>query len=240
MPITLSRIAKRRNDKDLEAGIYGYITFKITDHGKVVLRRKRQMHSLTGLWFLALWYGTSWQQNTFELTAYSPNTFNTGTFNSIIFSPDAAFAFWLVASSPYVGITVGTGQQTKAPNTFTLASPVTSSSTGLTYGTLSMSSPTVSGNTSTLSMSRTFTNNGSSSITLTEAAIIIYVGNNIAAPVFDAALAYDYISPSITLAPGQILTITYQIQVTMRKGGVSWIQHHFHCNCSYWPLCLST
>jgi len=215
MPVTLSRVAKRRKDKDLEAGVYGYITFKITDHGKVVLRRKRQMHSLTGLWFIVLSFGTNPSQNTFELTIYSPNTFNVGTFNTNSFSPASSVAFWLVASSPYVGIVVGTGQQTKAPNTFTLASPVTSSSTGLTYSALSMSSPTVSGNTSTLSMSRTFTNNGSSSITLTEAAIIVYCSEaNSTSPVLDAALAYDYISPSITLAPGQILTITYQIQVT--------------------------
>jgi len=215
MPVTLSRVAKRRKDKDLEAGVYGYITFKIIDHGKVVLRRKRQMHSLTGLWFLLLWFGTNGLNTNFELTAYSPNTFNTGTFSSNDFSPNVSISFWLAGSSPYVGIVVGTGQQTKAPNTFTLASPVTSSSTGLTYGTLSMPSPTVSGNTSTLSMSRTFTNNGSSSITLTEAAIMVYIsGGSDATPVFDAALAYDYISPSITLAPGQILTITYQIQVT--------------------------
>jgi len=215
MPVTLSRVAKRRKDKDLEAGVYGYITFKITDHGKVVLRRKRQMHSLTGLWFILLWYGTNSQQNTFELTAYSPNTFNTDTFSNNNFSGISSIAFWLTASSPYVGIVVGTGQNPKNPQDYTLASPVTSSSTGLTYGTLSMSSPTVSGNTSTLSMSRTFTNNGSSSITLTEAAIIVYCGASVTNPIFDAALAYDYISPSITLAPGQILTITYQIQVTM-------------------------
>jgi len=235
MPVTLSRVAKRRKDKGLEAGVYGYITFKITDHGKVVLRRKRQMHSLTGLWFIMVWYGLAY--NEFGLTAYSPNTFNTGTFNNNnVSAVSASMAFWLVASSPYVGIVVGTGQQTKAPDDYTLASPVTSSSTGLTYGTLSMSSPTVSGNTSTLSMSRTFTNNGSSSITLTEAAIIVYVsGGNVTNPIFDAALAYDYISPSITLAPGQILTITYQIQVTMRRGDALWISHRFHCNCFCWP-----
>jgi hypothetical protein len=215
MPVTLSRIAKRRKDKDLEAGIYGYITFKITDHGKVVLRRKRQMHSLTGLWFLILWYGVAYNQNTFKLTAYSPNTFNVGTFSNNNFSSVEDIAFWFVASSPYVGIVVGTGQNPKNPQDYTLASPVTSSSTGLTYGTLSVPSPTVSGNTSTLSMSRTFTNNGSSSITLTEAAIIVYCsGGSSTSPVFDAALAYDYISPSITLAQRQILTITYQIQVT--------------------------
>jgi hypothetical protein len=64
-------------------------------------------------------------------------------------------------------------------------------------------------------MSRVFTNNGSSSITLEEAAIVVYVSNNDnTSPGLDAALAYDYISPSITLASGQTLTVTYQIQVT--------------------------
>jgi len=210
MAITSIKMTKPRRNKELEAGVYGYITFKITDHGKVVLKRKRQMHSLTGLWFLCLWQGLA--QNPIELTAYSPNTFNVGTF-SITTAVDTEF--WLAASSPYVGIVVGTGQMAKNPQDFTLASPVTSSSSGLTYGPLTMPSPTVSGNTSTLSMSRSFTNNGSSPITLSEAAIMVYVVNNgSTVPTLDAALAYDYISPSITLAPGQILTITYQIQVT--------------------------
>ena len=213
MSITSVKITKRRRNKELEPGIYGYITFKIIDHSKVVLRRKRQMHSLTAMWFIFLWYGYYNPSPAATLTGYSPNTFNVTT----VAFPDTSNsdAFWLIASSPYVGIVVGTGQQTKNPLDFTLASPVTPSSTGLSYGTLSMSSPTVSGNTSTLSMSRAFTNNGSSPITLTEAAIVVYCSNGLTTDVaFDAALAYDYISPSITLAAGQTLTITYQIQVT--------------------------
>jgi len=210
MVVTSVNITKHRKNKDLEPGVYGYITFKVTDHGKVVLKRKRQMHSMTALWFLTLWAGYSITKPT--LTAYSPNSFNVNT--SAAFSYPAE-GFWIVATSPYVGIVVGTGQQTKAPNTFTLASPVTPSSTGLSYGTLSMPSPTVSGNTSTLSMFRTFVNNGSSPITLTEAAIMVYCSAGGSTTVdFDAALAYDYISPSITLQQGQTLTITYQIQVT--------------------------
>jgi len=235
MTTALIKIAKRHKNKELEAGVYGYITFKIIDHGKVVFRRKRQMHSLTGLWFLLLWAGSISSPITITSPAlvYSPNSFNIATSATFSYFSEA---FWLVASSPYVGIVVGTGQNPKNPLDLILASPVTSSSTGLTYDPLTMSSPTVSGNTSTLSISRTFTNNGSSPITLTEAAIVVYCSANISTnPDFDAALAYDYISPSITLAPGQILTITYQIQVTMRKGGVPWIQHHFHCSCSYWP-----
>ena len=212
MSITPVKITKRRRNKELEPGIYGYITFKVIDHGKVVLKRKRQMHSLTAMWFIFLWFGYMNPSPSATLTGYSPNTFNV---TSIAFINNSD-AFWLVASSPYVGIVVGTGQQTKNPLDFTLASPVTPSSTGLSYGTLSMSSPTVSGNTSTLSMSRTFTNMTSSPITLTEAAIIVYVNvESATSPIGDAALAYDYISPSITLSEGQNLTITYQIQVTM-------------------------
>ena len=210
MAITLSRIAKRHKNKELEAGVYGYIIFKITDHGKVVIRRKRQMHSLTALWFLMLWAGHS--KTTPTLEAYYPNSFSVNTSTQFSSTNEG---FWLAASSPYVGIVVGTGQKAKAPDDYTLAAPVTSSSTGLTYSPLTMSSPTVSGNTSTLSMSRAFTNNGSSPITLTEAAIVVYLSNgNSTAVDMDAALAYDYISPSITLAAGQTLTITYQIQVT--------------------------
>jgi len=211
MAITLSRIAKHRKNKELEAGIYGYITFKVTDHGKVILRSRRQMHSLTGLWFEFMWAGYIQYNGTY--VAYSPNSF-------VIESPATCSGpgegFWIAASSPNVGIVVGTGQNAKAPDDYTLAAPVTSSSSGLTYSSLTMSSPTVSGNTSTLSMSRTFTNNGSSSITLTEAAIVVFCNNGGTSTVdFDAALAYDYISPSITVSPGQTLTITYQIQVTM-------------------------
>jgi hypothetical protein len=211
MPITLSRIVKRRKNKELEAGVYGYIIFKITDHGKVVMRRKRQMHSLTALWFLMLWSGYS--HTTPSLEAYYANSFN---INTLVYFSNANEGFWLAASSPYVGIVVGTGQAAKNPQDYTLAAPVTPSSTGLSYSPLTMSSPTVSGNTSTLSMSRVFTNNGSSSITLTEAAILVYCSADNSTTVdFDAALAYDYISPSITLSPGQTLTVTYQIQVTM-------------------------
>jgi len=231
MAIILTKITKQRRNKDPEPGVYGYIKFKVTDHGKVVFRTRRQMHSMTALWFLSLWAGHAVMLPT--LTAYSSNSFNIDT--SAAFSGYSE-GFWIAGTSPYVGIVVGTGQNPKAPNDFTLASPVTSSSTGLSYGTLSMPSPTVSGNTSTLSMSRTFTNNGSSPITLTEAAIVVYCSAGQTTTVdCDAAFAYDYISPSITLAPGQILTITYQIQVIMRRGDTPWIQHHFHYNCSYWP-----
>jgi len=211
MAIISVKMTKRHKGKELEAGIYGYITFKVTDHGRVIFRRKRQMHSLTGLWLLDM--GNAWSRIAYTLTAYSPNSFVVNTSAS----PSACTeGFFIVASSPYVGIVVGTGQKTKAPNDFTLASPVTSSSTGLSYGELSMLSPTVSGNTSTLSMQRAFTNMSSSPITLTEAAIVVYasaVGST--SPDFDVALAYDYISPSITLSEGQNLTITYQMQVTM-------------------------
>jgi len=210
MAVTLVKIAKHRRNKELEAGVYGYIKFKIIDHGKVVFRSKRQMHSLTGIWFGMLWAG----QNAFKATyvAYSPNSF-------VILSPATCSgngeAFWFIASTPYVGIVVGTGQNAKAPDNYTLAAPVMSSSTGLSYSPLMMSSPTVSGNISTLTMSRAFTNNGSSPITLTEAAIVVYLSNGNSTIIdMDAALAYDYISPSITLAAGQTLTITYQIQVT--------------------------
>ena len=228
MPITLSRIPKHRKNKELEAGIYGYITFKVTDHGKVILRSRRQMHSLTGLWFEFMWAGYKVYNGTY--VAYSPNSF-------VIESPATCAgpgeAFWLAASSPNVGIVVGTGQKAKAPNDYTLAAPVASSSTGLSYSPLSLSSPTVSGNTSTLTMSRVFTNNSSSSITLTEAAIVVFCSNGNSMIVdFDAAIAYDYISPSITLSPGQTLTVTYQIQVTMRRGDAPWMPHRFHC--SYW------
>jgi len=228
MAITLSRIPKHRKNKELEAGVYGYIIFKVTDHGKVVMRRKRQMHSLTALWFVLLWSGYS--HTTPSIEAYEPNSF---TISNPISFPGTGDAFWLVASSPYVGIVVGTGQMAKNPQDYTLAAPVTSSSTGLSYSPMTMSSPTVSGNTSTLSMSRVFTNNGSPSITLTEAAIIVYISNgDSTTPGLDAAIAYDYISPSITLASGQTLTVTYQIQVTMRRGDTPWISHRFHY--SYW------
>jgi len=210
MAVTLVKIAKHRKNKEPEPGIYGYITFKITDHGKVVFRSKRQMHSLTGIWFGMLWAGEKGFKATY--VAYAPNSFN---IESPATCSGGGEAFWLAASSPYIGIVVGTGQKAKAPDDYTLAAPVTSSSTGLTYSSLTMSSPTVSGNTSTLSMSRTFTNNSGSSITLTEAAIVVYLSNGNSTTVdMDAALAYDYISPSITVSPGQTLTITYQIQVT--------------------------
>jgi len=210
MAITSVKIAKRRRNKEPEPGIYGYITFKVTDHGKVVFRSKRQMHSLTALWFMMLWAGYAWFQATY--VAYSPNSF-------VILSPATAsgpgMGFWIVASSPYVGIVVGTGQNPENPQNYTLASPVTSSSSGLTYYPLTMPSPTVSGNTSTLTMSRTFINNGSSPITLTEVAVLVFMANNSTLPaVLDAALDYDYISPSITLTPEETLSITYQIQVT--------------------------
>jgi len=230
MPVTLSKITKRRKNKELEPGVYGYITFKVTDHGKVILRSRRQMHSLTALWFLLLWAGYS--HNALTLEAYSANSFSINTSATMSSSDEG---FWLAASSPYVGIVVGTGQMAKNPQDYMLSAPVTPSSTGLSYSPLTMSSPTVSGNTSTLSMSRVFTNNGSSSITLTEAAILVYCSYEASTTVdFDAAIAYDYISPSITLASGQTLTVTYQIQVTMRRGDALWIPHHFHYNCSCW------
>lgn len=204
------KISRKRAKKALDPGVYGFITFVVTDHGKVVMRRKRQMHSLTALWFLMLWSGYS--HTTPSLEAYQPNSF---TVENPAYFSNADEGFWLEASSPYVGIVVGTGQMAKNPQDYTLAAPVTPSSSGLSYSPLSMSSPTVSGNTSTLSMSRVFTNNGSSSITLTEAAILVYCSQDRSTTVdFDAAIAYDYISPSITLSPGQSLTITYQIQVT--------------------------
>lgn len=210
MAITVPKLSRRHKKDSLDAGVYGYIIFKVTDHGKVVMKRKRQMHSLTALWFLMLWAGYSHTTPTLE--AYSANSFSMNT--SAQFS-NANEGFWIASSSPYVGIVVGTGTMAKNPQDYTLAAPVTPSSSGLSYSPMSMSSPTVSGNTSTLTMTRTFTNNSSSSITLTEAAIMVYCSADHSTTVdFDAALAYDYISPSITLASGQSLTITYQIQVT--------------------------
>jgi nitrate reductase NapAB chaperone NapD len=137
------------------------------------------------------------------------------------------------ANDSSYGIVVGTGTATPTPNDYKLGSQITNGtgSGQLTYGSHTIS-PTpatsglangtstpssgllnVSGNTTSFSISRLFTNNSGSAITVSEVGIIVEATLNSNNTGY-VLILHDLLSSPVTIQNGGAITVTYTISVT--------------------------
>jgi len=115
------------------------------------------------------------------------------------------------------GIKVGMGTMTPTPTDYTLQSPINhgTGTNQLSYGSVTFDTIGISGNTTTLRIIRTFTNNSGSSITVSEIGLIVRIRTSGTSDSYAYILiARDVVSPSINVPNGSTLTIRYVLQTT--------------------------
>jgi hypothetical protein len=210
-----------KKDDDLSGvQIRATISFRITNpDGTVVKEWTEPAHSLTtnfAIFIYVLWAAgtaTALDVNNLEVVI---NGASGGT-----------MAVNAPSGNDSYGILIGSGASagsTPSPYAFKLAALISQgiSSNQIEYGAVSMSGPNVSGQNTTFTVSRSFTNVSGSVINVTEIGLMayvtvfaMYVQSTGAAESSDYFLiAYDIPSSEIPVQNGQTLTITYTFSVT--------------------------
>ena len=177
-----------------------YCLVEVKDKGKVIYSKQFESHSFVAQW-LQLLYGMFGENNLSILG----NSFPAQLGSSNPFELNAS------SGNQSFGIQVGSGT-TKSINDTALDSLIANGNSAgqLSYGSMSFTSPAI--NTSTnqgnISISRSFTNNSGSSVTVSEIGVIVntYASNRNTYSIF---IIHDILSSPITLANGQVLTVTY-------------------------------
>ncbi len=210
-----------KKDDDLSGvQIRATITFRITNpDGTVVKEWTEPAHSLNYNFALLIW--ALWSASQAEMT-------DTG--GTAIYVQGASGGAWSVTApsgnSTY-GIVIGSGASagsTPSPTAYKLVAqiPAGTNSGQIEYGATSVGSPSQSGQTTSFTISRSFTNVSGSTINVTEIGIIVYVtgfamttvSTNTAVSSDYFLIAYDIPSSAIAVQNGQTLTITYTFSVT--------------------------
>jgi len=210
----------KKDDKLSGIQIRATITFRITNpDGTVVREWTEPAHSLNANFVAFIW--ALWSASQAEMT-------DTG--GTAIYVQGASGGAWSVTAasgnSSY-GIVVGSGASagsTPSPTAYKLVAQIPQgiNSGQIEYGATSVSSVSQSGQTTSFTISRSFTNVSGSTINVTEIGIIVYVTGFAMTTVSTASavssdyflIAYDIPSSAISVQNGQTLTITYTFSVT--------------------------
>jgi len=206
----------KKDDDDLSGvQIRATITFRITNpDGTVVKEWTEPAHSLNynfGLFMYALWGST---------TVSMTNTAGNGV--SVNGASGGTMAVTAASGNSTYGIVIGSGASagsTPSPTLYNLVAqiPNGTSSGQIEYGAVSVSSVSQSGQTTSFTISRSFTNVSGATITVTEIGIVVLMtGWNMGAYASGTyfLIAYDIPSSAISVQNGQTLTITYTFSVT--------------------------
>ena len=202
-----------KKDDDLSGvQIRATITFRITNpDGTVVREWTEPAHSLNYNFGLLIW--ALWSASQAEMT-------DTG--GTAIYVQGASGGAWSVTAasgnSSY-GIVIGSGQtagNTPIPSTSSLAAqiPAGINSGQIEYGAVSVSSVSTSGQTTSFTISRSFTNVSGAAINVNEIGIVALVSGFGLSSSQYVLIAYDIPSSNIAVQNGQTLTITYTFSVT--------------------------
>jgi hypothetical protein len=210
-----------KKDDDLSGvQIRATITFRITNpDGTVVKEWTEPAHSLNNN-FANIIYAL-WSAGTIGLIDISGN--------SIVINGASGGTMAVIAPSGNnsYGIVIGSGASagsTPSPSAYKLSAqiPQGTSSGQIEYGAVTLNSPTLSGQTTSFTISRSFTNVSGATITVTEIGLVVYMtGFNMEQsgqpPPLSSdyfLIAYDIPSSAISVQNGQTLTVTYTFSVT--------------------------
>jgi len=179
------------------------ITIKDKD-GKIIKVHNQKSHSFVAN-FLDI-IGTLFANTTYNVTTTSGNAFGYAVGETVN----------LNCGSPGIcGIVIGTGTATPTPNDYRLELPI-ANGTGsgqLVYSNPTFTKPSVSGNTTSMTISQTFQNQSGASITVTEVGMIAAVWSSSITTQY-VLITHDLLSSPITIPNGGVMAITYTISVT--------------------------
>jgi hypothetical protein len=195
-----SSYGRGKNNKIRGHTLKVYCLVEVKDKGKVIYSKQFESHSFVAQW-LQLLYSMFGLINISLLGNSVPNP--TAFYTAIELNAGSG--------NQSYGIQVGSGT-TKSINDTGLDSliPNGNSAGQLAYGSMSILSPTIntSTNQGSLNVTRSFTNNSGGSVTVSEVGVVADVlafnGNR-----YNVFIIHDILSSPITLANGQVLTVTY-------------------------------
>jgi len=210
----------KRDDDISGVQVRATLTFKITDaNGTVIKEWTEPAHSLNSNFATIIW--ALWNAAQAEVT-------DTG--GTAIYIQGASGGAWSVTApsgNTSYGIVIGSGAtagSTPSPSAIKLNAqiPQGTGSGQIEYGAVSVSSTSTSGQTTSFTISRSFTNVSGASLSVTEIGLAVYitgfamtnVSTNSAVTSDYILIAYDIPSSAISVANGQTLTITYTFSVT--------------------------
>ena len=206
----------KKDDDDLSGvQIRATITFRITNpDGTVVKEWTEPAHSLN--YNFALFMYALWGSTTVSMT----NTAGNGV--SVNGASGGTMAVTAASGNSTYGIVIGSGASagsTPSPTLYNLVAqiPNGTSSGQIEYGAVSVSSVSQSGQTTSFTISRSFTNVSGATLTVTEIGIVVLMtGWNMGAYASGTyfLIAYDIPSSTIAVQNGQTLTVTYTFSVT--------------------------
>jgi len=225
---TIQDALKLKNNIDIR------LTITVKDkNGKIIRQHKQRSHSFVSN-FLAIISSLLTNQYSQSYNYYYIFRNTAGSYETFPTSPSYTniIAINSVAGDTSYGIVVGTGTATPTPNDYNLGNKILNGtgSGQLEYsahtftpnynnGTYNSSSPTsigvlpVLGNTTSIQISRQFTNQSGASITVSEVGIITLTSTE-AAITDHALIIHDLLSSPVTVPNLSILQITYTISVT--------------------------
>jgi len=214
----LSKINIKDKIKDilkLDDNIKVYIELTVKDrNGKIIKHHKQYSHSFVANFLNGL----------AESFAQASITTSTNIFASINTSNTSVYDFgWYNINAPAgnssFGIVIGTGNATPTPQDYQLGNQI-ANGTGsgqMIYNATSFNpssgTVTISGNTSSIQISRTFQNESGASITVSETGIIS-ITDVVSGTSGYILIVHDLLSSPITIPNGGVMAITYTISVT--------------------------
>jgi hypothetical protein len=180
------------------------ITFiLIGPNGKEIWRKKKRIHSFLKNWsriHYLMWNQAATailkdQTNATQAPAYTGSTF---------------FMFAMNSSTQAWGILVGTGNTAVTSDDYHLATMIAhgSGSGQLVHGSMTVQTPTFSGNDSHVILVRSFTNSSGADITVKEVGMAYFDGTN------SFMIVRDVLASPITVPAGLTLTAQYDYKVS--------------------------
>jgi len=215
-----ARYDPKRDDDLSGVQIRATITFKITDaNGTVVKEWTEPAHSLNTN-FANIIYAL-WNASTIGVSDIGGN--------NIVINGASGGTWSLNAPSGIntYGIVIGSGASagsTPSPSAYKLVAQIPNgiNSGQIEYGAVTINLPTLSGQTTSFTISRSFINVSGATLTVTEIGLVAYMtGFNMEQSGQPPPLSSDYFlisydipSSAISVLNGQTLTITYTFSVT--------------------------
>lgn len=190
------------NPGDLD--MFMYFTVKDLKTGKIVLKRKEKCYSLVDNFLRILYCKMGFVTNSGTDTSGSSVSFTAGS------EIDPYFLMTAGSSDDDSGIVVGTGTTAAAIDDNNVETRIDdgAGSGQLQYASSTVAAPTVDASTTTLTLTRVFTNDSGGSITINEVCLITQDSPEV-------LIARDIVSGGIAVGSGQEATINYKIRTTI-------------------------
>jgi len=181
-------------------GIHAYIDIQLKDKNGKVLKKLR-FKSKSWVKNMAILLSGALSNTSFTLVDQSGNNANVPNNTDVV----SVFKTNAPAGEDRYGILVGSGTNPVSPNDYKLYNKIPNSI--LAHSDTNVGQFTGNENGFTFAINRTFTNNGTQDVTVSE------VGLAILAASLWILIARDLLSSPITVQPGQVLQVTYAISL---------------------------